>query len=321
MGNIKPHVLYENSEEYMNIILVSSHLARAKTLTFTRSHFVLLLGALFLVVVSMVLGLNYLSLRYVDKINNPSLRSFVMSVQQDEYKKNQTYLRDNLNAMAIKIGQMQARLLRIDSVGKRLTELSGIEPHEFLFDQMPGQGGAVSTALSQDISFSEFDNQVEDLSRTLDDRLGKLETLDLILRQDRLEKKMRPTNMPVDVTWYSSSFGPRIDPFTGKKAYHKGIDFVAETGDPIEAAAGGVVVYSDHHPEYGNMISVDHGDGLVSRYAHASKRIVKVGQVVKQGEKIAEVGSTGRSTGPHLHFEIRHKGRALNPSRFLKKFN
>ena len=306
----------------MNIILVSSHLAKAKTLTFERRHFVLLLGTLFLVVVLMVLGLNYLSLQYVDKINSPSLRSFVMSVQQEEYKKNQQYLRDNLNAMAIKMGQMQARLLRIDSVGKRLTELSGIEPQEFIFDQIPGgQGGAASTALSQDISFSEFHDQVEDLSRKLDDRLGKLETLDLILRQDRLEKEMRPTNMPVDVKWYSSSFGPRIDPFTGKRAYHKGIDFVAEIGAPIKAAAGGVVVYSARHPEYGNMVSVDHGNDLVSRYAHASKRLVKVGQVVKQGEKIAEVGSTGRSTGPHLHFEVRHKGRALNPSRFLKKFN
>ncbi len=313
--------MYESSEVYMNIILVSSHLAKARTLTFTRRHFVLLLVALFLVVVLMVLGLNYLSLRYVDKINSPALRSFVMSVQQEEYKKNQQYLRDNLNTMAIKMGQMQAQLLRIDSVGKRLTELSGIEPQEFMFDQMPGQGGAVSTLLSQDISFGEFNNQVEDLSRTLDDRLGKLETLDLILRQDRLKKEMRPTNMPVDVKWYSSSFGPRIDPFTGKRAYHKGIDFVAEIGEPIKAAAGGVVVYSARHPEYGNMVSVDHGNDLVSRYAHASKRLVKVGQVVKQGEKIAEVGSTGRSTGPHLHFEVRHKGRALNPSRFLKKAN
>lgn len=313
--------MYESSEVYMNIILVSSHLAKARTLTFTRRHFVLLLVALFLVVVLMVLGLNYLSLRYVDKINSPAFRSFVMSVQQEEYKKNQQYLRDNLNTMAIKMGQMQAQLLRIDSVGKRLTELSGIDPQEFMFDQMPGQGGAVSTTLSQDISFGEFGNQVENLSRTLDDRLGKLETIDLILRQDRLKKEMRPTNMPVDVKWYSSSFGPRIDPFTGKRAYHKGIDFVAEIGAPIKAAAGGVVVYSARHPEYGNMVSVDHGNDLVSRYAHASKRLVKVGQVVKQGDKIAEVGSTGRSTGPHLHFEVRHKGRALNPSRFLKKVN
>jgi len=304
----------------MNIILVSSNLAKAKkTLTFTRRHLVLLLGVLFLVVVSMVLGLNYLSLRYVDKINSPSFRSFVMSVQEEEYKKNQQYMRDNLNAMAIKMGQMQAQLLRLDSVGERLAKLSGIEPQEFLFNQLPGQGGALSTLPLQDISFGEFENKVQDLSLTLDDRMSKIETLDFLLRQDRLKKKMLPSIMPVKVKWYSSGFGSRIDPFTGKRAFHKGIDIVAEAGAPIIAAAGGVVVYSDRHSEYGNMIEIDHGNNLVSRYAHASKRLVKLGQVVMQGEKIAEVGSTGRSTGPHLHFEVRHKGSPRNPSRFLKK--
>ena len=303
----------------MNIILVSSHLVKAKTLTFTRRHFVLLFGTLFLVVVLMVLGLNYLSLRYVDKIDSPSLRSFVMSVQQEDYEKNQQYLRDNLNAMAIRMGQMQAQLLRIDSVGERLVEISGIEPQQFLFNQMPGQGGALSTLPVQDISFSEFDNKVQHLSLTLDDRMSKLEKLDSFIRQDRLKKKMLPSLMPVEVKWYSSSFGARIDPFTGKKAYHQGVDFVAELGAPIMAAAGGMVVYSDLHPQYGNMIAVDHGNNLVSRYAHASKRLVKLGQVVMQGEKIAEVGNTGRSTGPHLHFEVRHKGLPQNPSRFLKK--
>ncbi len=267
----------------------------------------------------MVLGLNYLSLRYVDKINSSSFRSFVMNLQEEEYKKNQQYMRDNLNAMAIKMGQMQAQLLRLDSVGERLAELSGIDTQEFLFNQMPGQGGALSTLPLQDISFGEFDNKVQHLSRTIDDRMSKLETLDSLIRQDRLKKKMLPSLMPVNVKWYSSSFGARIDPFTGKKAYHDGVDFVAEFGSPIIAAAGGVVVYSDLHPQYGNMIAVDHGNNLVSRYAHASKRLVKLGQVVMQGEKIAEVGNTGRSTGPHLHFEVRHKGLPQNPFRFLKK--
>ena len=303
----------------MNIILVSSNLVKVKTLNFTRRHLVLLLGALFLVIVSAVLGLNYLSLRYVDKINSPSFRSFVMSLQEEEYKKNQQYLRDNLSAMAIKMGQMQAQLLRLDSVGEQLTELSGIKSREFVFNQMLGQGGALSTLPLQNISFGEFENKIQDLSRTIDDRMGKLETLDSLLRQDRLKKKMLPSIMPVKVKWYSSGFGSRIDPFTGKRAFHKGIDFVAEVGAPIIAAAGGVVVYSDLHPEYGNMIEIDHGNNLVSRYAHASKRLVKLGQVVMQGEKIAEVGSTGRSTGPHLHFEVRHKGSPRNPSRFLKK--
>lgn len=302
----------------MNIILISNNSAKAKTLTLTSRHLVFLVLGFFLASVIMAMGLNYLSLRYADKIDSPTLRSFVLSVQQEEHQKTQSYLRDSLNAMAVRMGQMQAQLLRLDSVGARLAELSGIKPQEFLFNQNPGQGGTLSTLPSQDISFIEFSNQIQELSRTLDDRTDKLGALESVLMQDRLKKKMLPSVLPVNTKWYSSGFGMRIDPFSGKSHFHEGVDFSAATGTPIVAAAGGVVVYSDHHPEYGNMIDVDHGNDFVSRYAHASKRLVKVGQVVVRGQKIAEVGSTGRSTGPHLHFEVRHRGSPQNPSRFLK---
>lgn len=302
----------------MNIILISNNLAKARTLTLTSTHFVLLAGAFFLAAVLLAMGLNYLSLRYADKIDSPSLRSLVLSVQQEEHQKTQSYLRDSLNAMAIRMGQMQAQLLRLDSVGERLAELSGIKPQEFLFKQSPGQGGVLSTLPSQDMTFVEFNNKIQELSRLLDDRADKFGALDSVLMQDRLKKKMLPSIMPVSTRWYSSGFGVRIDPFTGRSVFHEGVDFTAATGTSIVAAAGGVVVYSDYHPEYGNMIDVDHGNDLVSRYAHASKRLVKLGQVVVRGQKIAEVGSTGRSTGPHLHFEVRHRGLPQNPSRFLK---
>lgn len=302
----------------MNIILISNNLAKARTLTLTSTHFVLLAGAFFLAAVLLAMGLNYLSLRYADKIDSPSLRSLVLSVQQEEHQKTQSYLRDSLNAMAIRMGQMQAQLLRLDSVGERLAELSGIKPQEFLFKQSPGQGGVLPNLPSQDMTFVEFNNKIQELSRILDDRADKFGALDSVLMQDRLKKKMLPSIMPVSTRWYSSGFGVRIDPFTGRSVFHEGVDFTAATGTSIVAAAGGVVVYSDYHPEYGNMIDVDHGNDLVSRYAHASKRLVKLGQVVVRGQKIAEVGSTGRSTGPHLHFEVRHRGLPQNPSRFLK---
>ncbi|MCX7183795.1 MAG: M23 family metallopeptidase [Nitrosospira sp.] len=304
----------------MNVILVSSNLVKARTLTLTLTgvHLALLAGALFLVIVVLALGLNYLSLRYADKIDSPSLRSLVLSVQQEERQKNQSYLRDSLNAMAVRMGQMQAQLLRLDSLGERLAELSGIKPQEFLFNQTLGQGGALSTMPAQDISFDEFNSKMNELSLTLNDRTDKLGALDTFLLQDRLKKKTLPTLAPVEARWFTSSFGLRIDPFTGKSASHEGVDFIAEIGTPIMAAAGGVVVYSDYHPEYGNMIDIDHGNDLVSRYAHAAKRLVKPGQVVLRGQKIAEVGSTGRSTGPHLHFEVRHRGLPQNPTRFLK---
>jgi murein DD-endopeptidase MepM/ murein hydrolase activator NlpD len=223
--------------------------------------------------------------------------------------------------MAVRMGQMQAQLLRLDSVGVRLAELAGIKPQEFLFNQTAAQGGVggvIPNLPSQEMSFIELNNRIQELSRIVDDRADKLGALDSLLMQDRLRKKMLPSVMPVNAKWYSSGFGSRIDPFTGRSAFHEGVDFIAATGTPIVAAANGVVVYSDYHAEYGNMIDVDHGNDLVSRYAHASKRMVKVGQIVVRGQKIAEVGSTGRSTGPHLHFEVRHRGLPQNPSRFLK---
>jgi murein DD-endopeptidase MepM/ murein hydrolase activator NlpD len=302
----------------MNVILISNNLAKAKTLTLTSTHLVLLAGLFFLAAVLLAMGLNYLSLRYADKIDSPTLRSLILSVQQEEHQKTQSYLRDSLNAMAVRMGQMQAQLLRLDSVGARLAELSGIKPQEFLFNQTPGQGGVMPNLPSQDMSFVEFNNKIEELSRILEDRSDKLGALDSLLMQDRLRKKMLPSVMPIDAKWYSSGFGVRIDPFSGRSAFHEGVDFTAAVGTPIVAAAGGVVVYSDYHPEYGNMIDIDHGNDFVSRYAHASKRLVKLGQVVVRGQKIAEVGNTGRSTGPHLHFEVRHRGLPQNPSRFLK---
>jgi murein DD-endopeptidase MepM/ murein hydrolase activator NlpD len=127
-----------------------------------------------------------------------------------------------------------------------------------------------------------------------------------------------PTVTPVDATWSASSFGWRIDPFTGQNALHEGVDFIADVGTPIFAAAGGVVVYAGSHHQYGTMVEIDHGNDFISRYAHASKVLVKEGEVVLRGRKIAEVGSTGRSTGPHLHFEVRYRGFAQNPGKFLR---
>ncbi|MDO8334709.1 MAG: M23 family metallopeptidase [Nitrosomonas sp.] len=242
-----------------------------------------------------------------------------MSPQEERHQKIQTHLQDNLNVMASKLGQMQAQLLRLDALGERLAESSGIKSRDFLFNEAPGQGGARPGLLSEELTFGEFNHKLQALSNMLDERTDKLGALDSLLRHDRLSKYVLPSEMPVETNWYSSGYGYRIDPFTGKKAFHEGVDFSAEVGTPIKASAGGVVVYSDRHPEYGNMIEIDHGDDLISRYAHASKRLVKLGQVVLQGQKIAEVGNTGRSTGAHLHFEIRHKDRPLNPSKFLKK--
>lgn len=303
----------------MNIIFISNKSERARKLILTRTHITLLISVFLLVIVTLALSLNFVSLRYADRIDAPVLRAILVSPQEEKHQKIQTHLQDNLNIMASKLGQMQAQLLRLDALGERLAETSGIKSRDFLFHEVPGQGGASTDSSSEELTFGEFNHKLQELSNMLDERTDKLGVLDSLLRHDRLTKYVLPSEMPVETNWYSSGYGYRIDPFTGKRAFHEGVDFAAEIGTPIKAAAGGVVVYSDRHSEYGNMIEIDHGDDLVSRYAHASKRLVKLGQVVLQGQKIAEVGNTGRSTGSHLHFEIRHKDKPQNPSKFLKK--
>lgn len=303
----------------MNIILISSQSVQAKKIVLTKIHLTALAGVFLIVVLSLALGLNFFSLRYADRVESPTLKALLVSPQEERHKKMQAQLHDNLDVMAVKLGKMQAQLLRLDALGAQLLESSGLEHKDFMLDQPVGQGGAYTDLHAHPISFGELDRKLHDLSSMLEERSDKLGALEAFIRNEKLSQRVLPSVMPVNIDWYSSGFGFRIDPFTGRRTFHEGVDFAAKTGTPIRAAAGGVVVYSDRHSEYGKMVEIDHGDDMVSRYAHASKLHVEVGQVVTQGQEIAEVGSTGRSTGPHLHFEIRHKDVPQNPSRFLKK--
>jgi len=172
---------------------------------------------------------------------------------------------------------------------------------------------------AQEMSVNSLEQQLNRLTLAVNDRSDKLQALETMLLQNQLSRRLLPSIPPVTEGFYSSNFGWRADPFTGTNAMHEGVDFMVQAGTAIRASAGGVVAFSDYHPQYGNMIEIDHGDDIVTRYAHASRLLAKVGQVVRRGEKIAEVGSTGRSTGNHLHFEVRYKGIAQNPVRFLQK--
>jgi len=218
----------------------------------------------------------------------------------------------------VRLGQMQAQLLRLDTLGERLAKLAGFKPQDFMFNEPPGQGGAVSTVPSKDFSINELARQIDQLTRNVDDRGDKLGVLESLLTLDSAKKKLIPTMLPVQGGGYASNYGWRIDPFNGQNAFHEGIDFQGADGTPILAAAGGVVVYAEYHPQYGNMIEIDHGNELITRYAHSSKLLVKVGDMVLRGAKIAEVGHTGRATGSHLHFEVRQRGVSVNPAQFLQ---
>lgn len=302
----------------MNIILVSEKLARARTITLGLPQLVLIGMGLVIFVIAAAAAMNYLMLRLASDLNVPYLQTMLLSAQQEQHEKTQSYLRENLNAMAVKLGQMQAQLLRLDTLGERLAKLAGFKPQDLVFSELPARGGAVSSLPSQDLSLGDFTRQLDSLTRQVDDRGDKLGILESLFTLDSAKKKLIPTMLPVEGGWYSSNYGWRIDPFSGQRAFHEGIDVMAEQGTTILAAAGGVVVFSDFHPQYGNMIEIDHGNDLISRYAHASRRMVKVGDVILRGAKIAEVGRTGRATGTHLHFEVRQRGAPVNPTQFLR---
>ena len=302
----------------MNIILVSEKLAKARTLTLGLPQFALLGLGVVISVVALAASINYVLLRYAAELNVPYVQSILLSAQQEQHAKTESYLRENLNAMAVRLGQMQAQLVRLDTLGERLAKVAGFKPQDLVFNEPPARGGAVSSLPPQDISLNDFTRQLDVLTRQVEDRGDKLGVLESLFTVDSAKKKLLPTILPVQGGWYSSNFGWRIDPFTGQRAFHEGIDVIVEHGTAFRAAAGGVVVFSAMHPQYGNMIEIDHGNGLVSRYAHASKRMVKIGDVVLRGTKIGEVGKTGRATGTHLHFEVRQHGAPVNPARFLR---
>jgi murein DD-endopeptidase MepM/ murein hydrolase activator NlpD len=169
----------------------------------------------------------------------------------------------------------------------------------------------------QNLSLADFSDKLSSLARNVESRNDMMGVLESQLFEQAVKKKMIPTMMPVKAPYNASAYGRRVDPFTGQWAMHEGIDFLAEAGSSIAAAAAGVVVFAGFHPQYGYMVDIDHGNDLVTRYAHQSKLFVKEGDVVQRGRKIGEVGSTGRSTGPHLHFEVRYRGAAQNPTKFL----
>ena len=303
----------------MNIILVSGKLAKGKTVALSHAQVMGLGMALLAFPLLLAMVFTYLLLFHAADIPHPYLQSLVLSSQRTEAAKNQIYLRENLNAMAAKLGQMQAHVLRLDSLGERLAALTGMGKQGFNFDKKPGQGGAESSSPARDMTMSEFGQQLDSLMKRLDDRSDQLGLTEAMLVQQQAKKVAVPSMRPVTTGWYSSNYGWRIDPFTGQKAFHEGVDFMADPGTAIHAAGGGIVVYADTYAGYGNMLEIDHGNGLISRYAHASRMLVKVGDVVMKGQKIGEVGNTGRSTGPHLHFEVRHRGAPQNPEHYLHR--
>lgn len=243
----------------------------------------------------------------------PIVGSLVRPVVKDEFAERDRFMRDNLNAMARQVGEMQARMVQLESLGDRVLGLAGMAPAEII--KTDGRGGVLVGA--RDLSMEELQSTLGEMERLTHQRVDLMTVLESRLFDQHIRKKMIPTHAPVTGRTAGSAFGWRVDPITGQSALHTGLDFQADTGTSILAAAGGVVVTQEFHPAYGNLIEVDHGNQLITRYAHASRTLVKQGDIVRRGQKIAEVGTTGRSTGPHLHFEVLVQGVFQDPQKFL----
>jgi len=286
---------------------MSNNMAKAKTLTML--HIVLILLAVSAISVALTLAII---VPREDGRNNP-----VKSLLPSQLQFSLHHPQKHLDALALQLGEMRARVMRLDALSSRLAKMAGMEESELESVQPPGSGGPLVSP--EDVSEASLEAEIAELSNLIDVKSDRLNLLEVMLLQQTMQQSMLPDARPVNVGYNSSSFGRRVDPFTGRTAFHEGLDFTAAVGTPIYAAAGGVVTVSEHMPDYGKIIKISHGSGLETRYAHASELLVKAGEVVKKGQVIAKVGSTGRSTGPHLHFEVRRDGAPLDPRKFLQR--
>jgi hypothetical protein len=243
----------------------------------------------------------------------PVVGALVKLMVKDEFEQRDRFMRENLDVMARRLGEMQAKMMQLEALGERVSGLAGVNPNDI--KTQPGRGGVLVTGRS--LTMEELQTTLADLDRLTDQRVDLMTVMESRLFDQKIKKMMVPTQQPVQAGVLGSSFGWRIDPLNGRSALHTGLDFPAEPGTSILAAAGGVVVTQEYHSAYGNMVEVDHGNDLVTRYAHASRVLVKKGDLIKRGQKIAEVGTTGRSTGPHLHFEVLVQGVYQDPQKFL----
>ena len=247
----------------------------------------------------------------------PVVSQLVKLVVHDESAQRDKIMRENLDAMAQKVGDMQARMIRMEAMGDRVSGMAGLKPED-LTGLSRSKGGAAGGPFVPMASpgFDELNGALQQLSDAAAEQSDVLTLTESRLLESRLKTLMIPSSRPIDVP-VGSGFGFRADPFTGRGALHTGLDFPSPVGTEIHAAAAGVVRTAEMHPEYGLMLEIDHGNGLMTRYGHTSKILVKVGDLVKRGQVVADVGTTGRSTGPHLHFEVLVDGIPQDPQRFL----
>ena len=299
----------------MQVLITHGRMARARVMQFGALQ--LLLAAATLVLGLMALSgaiYHFVFLKAVQE-GWPVVGPLVQWVVRGEVAQRERFMRENLDAIAQKVGEMQDKLVRLEAMSERVSGLAGVKPEE-LGTHRPRAGSGGPFVAAGEPSLPQLQQTLAGLDEVADWQGELFAFSESRLFQARLDALRVPSSPPVPGV-VGSGFGLRSDPFTGHSALHTGLDFPAEPGTPILAAAAGVVLTAGWHPEYGKLVELDHGQGLITRYAHGRALHVQAGEIVKRGQEIAEVGTTGRSTGPHLHFEVLLQGVPQNPARFL----
>jgi len=304
----------------MNIIFFSRREGKARHLNLSHPLTVSLTGvaAVGVLVGVFILGSRFGASKAWQIDAGAEGASSAIQAQKAELAAMKAHIQERIDALSMRLGQFDAQLLRLNAVGKRLTQMANISSREFDFDHDPPQGGPESDTGGVSAQLPDLSAMIDSFESRLDQRSAQFSSLESVLLGRQLSSDIRPTGRPVREGYISSVFGQRMDPFSGEEAFHKGVDFAADAGTDVLAVAAGVVTWAGARDGYGNMVEVTHGNGIVTRYAHDSKVLVSVGQTVQRGQVLATVGSTGRSTGPHVHFEVLKGGQQIDPSSFIE---
>jgi murein DD-endopeptidase MepM/ murein hydrolase activator NlpD len=302
----------------MQIMITHGSMARTRVLHFNRLQLMAILTGLVIGLLALSGTVYHVIFLKAAREGWPVVSQVMRLVVRDEFAQRDRFMRENLDAMAQKVGEMQAKLIKLEAIGERVSGLAGVKPEELkqIAPSVPrgGQGGPFIPARRP--SLEQLNGMMDSLDEAAEQSTDLFTMIESRLFEKRLAALMVPNSPPL-TSHVGSGFGFRSDPFSGRPALHTGLDFPADVGTPINASAGGVVRSANFHPAYGNLLEIDHGNGLTTRYAHASKILVKPGDLVKRGQVVALVGTTGRSTGPHLHFEVMVEGVLQNPAKFL----
>jgi len=311
----------------MNIIFVGRNHGKSRTLKLGNRQLVLIV-LMIVVLMSIVFASGYqlkgvlLGKDQQATALNPETIALWEQELADQYAE-VAYIKrlsqEQVDALTLRMGDMQARLLRLDALGLRLTEVAKLNNGEFDFSSPPALGGPVESEVTESYRMPELKESLDQLAQQITDREQKLEVIDELFVNRNIQNELFIAGRPITWGWMSSAYGYRTDPFNGKRAWHAGVDFAGKEDSDIIAVASGVVTWSGDRYGYGNLIEINHGNGYTTRYAHCKELFAKVGDVVEKGQVIAAMGSTGRSTGPHVHYEVLRNGKPINPKKYIHR--